>query len=368
MKNQLYQSTKYSIGIILVLMISGCHAGRFIIWNFADIRDHKKFVNLDLAIDETKTFKFHETDGSFFVKPSFSSQKRKNTKPTLEYFLKKTKTVAFLVIRNDSILYENYLYGRDTAALVPSFSAAKSVVSALVGIAIAEGHIHSIKDTIRQYIPELPSETFGNITIEHLLNMRSGLDFKEEYFNPFGHVAKFYYGTNLRKFTKQLKLKAEPGSKFEYISVNTQLLGWVVEEATGINMIEYLEAKIWKPLGMETPASWSIDSRKQKMAKAFCCLNATARDFAKFGRLYVNKGNWNGQQIIPEEWVVESTKFEGGDYKYQWWKVDKESYAAVGFLGQYIYVNPNQNLVMVRLGKQQKTHWETVFRTIAKLN
>lgn len=359
---------KYGIGLIIVLMLSACHAGRFIIWNFADIKDHKKFAKIDLDIDETNTFKFKETNGSQFVSPSFSSTKDTRATPTLDDFLEKTKTVAFLVIRNDSILYEKYLYGRDTAALVPSFSAAKSVVSALVGIAIAEGHINSIKDSIRKYIPELPSKTFGAITIEHLLNMRSGLDFKEEYFNPFGHVAKFYYGTNLRKFTKQLKLKEAPGKTFEYISVNTQLLGWAVEEATGVNLVDYLEEKIWKPLGMETPASWSIDSRKQKMAKAFCCLNATARDFAKFGRLYLNRGNWNGVQIIPADWVVESTRFNGGEYKYQWWKVDKESYAAVGFLGQYIYVNPNQNLIIVRLGKQQKTNWETVFKTVAKLN
>ncbi|MCP4439233.1 MAG: serine hydrolase [Aureispira sp.] len=368
MKRQLYSINKYSIGIILVLMITGCHAGRFIIWNFADIRDHKKFAKIDLEIDESKTFKFQETDGNVFVKPTFTSKKDSTSHPSLEQFLKNTKTVAFLVIRNDSILYEKYLYGRDTAALVPSFSAAKSVVSALVGIAIAEGHIDSIQDFITKYIPELPSDPFGKITIEHLLNMRSGLDFKEEYFNPFGHVAKFYYGTNLRKFTKQLKAKEAPGKTFEYISVNTQLLGWAVEEATGQNLVDYLEEKIWKPLGMETPASWSIDSRKQKLAKAFCCLNATARDFAKFGRLYLNRGDWNGKQIIPERWVVESSKFNGGGYKYQWWKVDKESYAAIGFLGQYIYINPNQNLIMIRLGKQQKTNWERVFRTIAKLN
>ena len=121
--------------------------------------------------------------------------------------------------------------------------------------------------------------------------MTSGLDFKESYFNPFGHAATFYYGTNLRKAIKKLKLKNEPGKDFDYVSGNTQFLGLILERALKNKSItKYLEEKIWIPLEMEYDATWSLDRKRNGLEKTFCCLNARARDFAKIGRLFLNKG------------------------------------------------------------------------------
>jgi CubicO group peptidase (beta-lactamase class C family) len=291
---------------------------------------------------------------------------------------------------------------------VPSFSAAKSFVSALVGIAINDGSIKNVNQPITDFIPELKTNDlrFSKITIEHLLNMRSGILFKESYFNPFGNVAKSYYGRNLLGQLKQLKIKSDPDKEFEYVSENTQLLAFIVERATGKKIPEYLQEKIWKPLGMEYDATWSIDSKGSKEAKAFCCLNACARDYAKFGRLFLNKGIWNGQQIVPTEWVKKSTEVDQNTkdlyYTYQWWhnnewvklsdtskvstadslhmeystsKDGKKSryllkpmhdFFADGFLGQFIYVYPSKNIIIVRLGKSANVRWQRIFLSIAQ--
>lgn len=322
-------------------------------------------------------------------------------------FLKKNKTVAFLIIRNDTLYYENYFSGYEAEDIVPSFSVAKSFVSALVGIAIDEGHIKSIHEPITNYLEELDTATFGKITIEHLLDMQSGIKNNEGYYNPFGDVAVQYYGTNLRRCVRKLKVQFPPGKWFRYASINTQLLGMIVQNATKTPLDVYLQEKIWKKTGMEYDASWSIDSRKNRMVKAFCCLNARARDFAKFGRLYLHKGNWNGEQLISEKWVNESLSFpklkNGLIYSYQWWhNVRRYPYEAVqdtisvphyfvnrrydgetrkwafvpgddfyahGILGQYVYVYPSKNIIIVRLGKQEgNVDWETFFLDIAVKN
>jgi len=332
----------------------------------------------------------------------------KNDSLPFEKHIEKDGTVAFLVIRNDSILYEKYFNKYESSDVVPSFSAAKSFVSALVGIAIDDGKIQSIDEPITNYLPELRDPGYKSITIEHLLQMRSGIKFNESYVNPFGDAAKYYYGKNLRKYLAKQKIELAADSQFNYISINTQLLGWIVERATGKPLALYLEEKIWQPLGMESPASWSIDSKNHQMAKAFCCINARAIDFAKFGRLYLNKGNWNGQQIVSEAWVDSSVTLMDYRnyflYSYQWWHTrdfipvaDSASingihqpvyfrhdpkepvekffarpsgdFYAEGHLGQFIYVYPQKNMIIVRLGKKYgTTPWSDLFKEIARNN
>jgi CubicO group peptidase (beta-lactamase class C family) len=178
---------------------------------------------------------------------------------------------------------------------------------------------------------------------------------------------------NLIKSIKKLRLKRAPGQSFEYVSGNTQLLGLILERALkGKTVTQYLQEKLWTPLGMEYAASWSIDSEQSGLEKTFCCLNARARDYAKIGRLYLNKGNWNGKQIVPEKWVQESTKIDttAGSafyYQYQWWLPSTDGdFMAHGILGQYIYVNPKNKVIIVRLGKTEgKTNWEDVFSALA---
>jgi len=349
---------------LVVTTLSACTLGRFVFYNFADINDHKKFPK--------RTLEKPETSFSFAKKANKQSPKI----DSFEYTLETNKTVAFLIIKNDTITYENYFNKYDTASIVPSFSMAKSILSILVGCAIDEQLITSVDEPITNYIPELKKNGFEKVSIKHLLQMTSGLKFDEGYFNPFGHVATFYYGLNLRKNIKRLKLEKAPGKSTNYVSGNTQLLGLVLERALGDKTLtNYLQEKLWTPLGMEYDASWSIDRKKNGLEKTFCCINARARDFAKIGRLYLNEGNWEGQQIVSEEWVRESTKLdnsEGGynGYQYQWWIPSANGdFMAEGILGQYIYVSPKKNLIIVRLGKNYgNVNWRNSFLSIAAKN
>lgn len=333
------------------------------VYNFADIKDYKKFPNREIQNKSNTIFNFPISNQNFdlnLIKNDFDE------------YVSKNKTVAFLVIHNDTIKYEKYYNKYNEASIVPSFSMAKSFTSILIGCAIDDKLITSIKEPITNYIPELKKNDFQKVTIEHLLQMTSGLDFNESYLNPFGHAASFYYGRNLRKETSKLKLKNEPGKVCEYASGNTQLLGLVLERALKEKTIsKYFEEKIWTPLQMEYDASWSIDKKKNGLEKTFCCVNARTKDFAKIGRLYLNKGNWNGNQVVSQKWVESSTKRDtlrgsAGNYQYQWWIPNKKGdFIAEGILGQFIFVSPSKNLIIVRLGKKYgNTNWEKLFDKI----
>ncbi len=307
--------------VLFSFALASCHVGRFFIWNFADISDYKKFPHQPVN-KGTNPYQFITVGENKSLKlPTDVTRKKKHY--AFDNALAASGTAAFLIIRNDSLLYEKYFNNFHQESIVPSFSAAKSFVSALVGIAVDEGKIKNVQDPITNYLTELDKNKFGAITIEQVLDMQSGIRFNENYMNPFADVGKYYYGRNLRKYITKLKIKEPPGRHFDYLSVNTQLLGMIVERATGQPLNEYLQEKIWKPLGMEFDASWSVDSRKHKEVKAFCCLNARARDFARFGRLFLNNGNWDGRQIISQQWVNASTTFDkaknGFKYSYQWW-------------------------------------------------
>jgi len=351
--------------IIASTLLTSCQLGRFVFYNFADIKDHKKFQSRPLNAG-TSPFNFQTTNSGKFPKEI-------NGIP-FDKYLEDNKTVAFLIIRNDTIHYEKYFKGYNKQSIVPSFSMAKSVTSILIGCAIDEGLIQSVEEPITNYIPELTKNGFEKVTIKHLLQMTSGIKFNESYVNPFGDAASFYYGLNLRKEIGKIKLKREPGKQFEYVSGNTQLLGLVLERSLkGKTITSYLQEKLWTPLGMEFDASWSIDRKKNGLEKTFCCLNARARDFAKIGRLYKNKGNWNGKQIVSQKWVEESTKLEttAGSvdyYQYQWWlPTPNEDFMAQGILGQFVYVNPSKDLIIVRLGKKEgKANWWSIFTSLAK--
>ncbi|WP_271855882.1 serine hydrolase domain-containing protein [Patiriisocius marinus] len=363
--------------ILLVLLIAfnftSCKVGRFVYYNYADITDHKIFPSRK-ATKAVSPFLF-KTSTSPLIQDSISlTSKGIASKITFEDYLSSNKTVAYIVIQNDSIIYERYLNDYEESSIVNSFSMAKSILSILVGCAIDDGTITSINEPITNYLSNLNDERFSKITIEHLLNMTSGIDFNESYVNPFGDAATFYYGTNLTKAVNNMEIATEPGTQFRYSSGDSQVLGMVLNAALKDKTITtYLEEKIWIPLGMEYDATWSLDRKNDGVEKTFCCLNARARDFAKIGRLYLNKGNWNGTQIVSEKWVENSTKIDssaGGveQYQYQWWINKKDnSYEAEGILGQHIYVNPEKNIVIVRLGeKVGKTGaWTQVAQGIA---
>jgi len=347
----------------LIFLFSSCLPGRFIWYNFSDITDHKIFPSRPLPKSEAP-FRFIDAQRTDSIGDINLFK--------VDSMVRANNSVAFLIIRNDSILYEQYYQKYTDESVVASFSAAKSYTSALIGAAIADGFIKNVSEPITNYIPELKSKVgFDNITIEHLLQMTSGIKANESYYNPFGQAARLYYGRSLRNYIKRLEVEYEPGTRFAYRSINTQLLGLIVERATGKTSTDYLNEKIWKHLGTEHDASWSIDRKKDGLEKTFCCINATARDFAKFGRLYLNEGFWNGMQLIPADWVRQSTtptEENGGSkrYKYQWW-LTKNGYEANGLHGQFIYVSPVKNVIIVRLGKRsEKFPWEALFDQLAE--
>ena len=278
--------------IAICTLFNRCKLGRFAYYNFADITDHKIFPSRSIAAPETP-FKYSYTTKPFIQDSITVTDDGVKTRVTFEEYLISNKTVAYVVIHNDSIKYEAYFNEYEEASIVNSFSMAKSVLSILVGIAIDEGKIKSIDEPITNYLTELKDPAFKDVTIAHLLNMTSGIAFNESYINPFGDAATFYYGTNLRKAVNGLKIEATPGSRFRYSSGDSQVLGMVLAAALKETTItEYLEQKIWQPLGMEYDATWSLDRKNNGVEKTFCCLNARARDFAKIGRLYLNKGDW----------------------------------------------------------------------------
>jgi CubicO group peptidase (beta-lactamase class C family) len=369
--------------LFLTVLCADCHLVRGFKYRKFDPKDATKIAALPIDKGEKGVF--------YYKKP----QKSVN-EPWVKYLdtsLLHSKTYAFLVIRNDSLLYEKYLGDWKENQLFPSYSVAKSFTSALVGIALAEGKIKSLNDPITNYLPELlvSDKRFKSITIQHILDMRSGIKFNENYPNIFADVWKMGFSIDLEKYVQHLKIEKPAGGKFEYKSVNSQLLGMVVERAVGKPLSAYLSEKIWQPLGMESSALWNIDDKKRQTVKGFCCINAIARDYAKFGSLYLHNGNWQGQQIIPESWVSVSSSpnvlIANGFYKNQWWmtrrfatfkdsiaaqeacsktngcvyKSEKNQYVVVpdkmqafiakGILGQYIYVNPETHVVIVRLGK-----------------
>ena len=341
--------------LALPVLISSCTIGRFFIWNFADIRDHKKFPSRPLPASPEP---FRYAVASQEKGPKYKVEDGKEI--PFDDWLVKHKTVAFLIIHRDTIQYERYFKGYDAAHPHPSFSMAKSVVSMLIGTALADGYIRDVQQPVTDFIPELKPNGFDKVTIEHVLQMTSGIDFTESYVNPFGTVAKFYYGRNLTKYTLNLRLERAPGTQWEYVSGDTQLLGLLLTRA------------LWTPLGMEYASSWSTDRKKDGIEKAFCCINAPARDFAKLGSLYLKKGQWRGSALIPADWVATSTtpdRRDGGVtfYRYQWWMPSGEGdFHAEGILGQYVYVDPKRDLVMVRLGSSNAgLDWAQVFRSLA---
>ncbi|MDP8974593.1 MAG: beta-lactamase family protein [Actinomycetota bacterium] len=295
----------------------------------------------------------------------------------LERFLEDTDTTAFLVVRDDALLYEGYFNGHDRRSTQTSFSVAKSFVSALVGIAIQEGHIGSVDDPITEYIPELEGQGMDKVTIRHLLTMSSGLKYSGEGGGggPFGDDAKTYYDPNLRELALTVEPEVEPGTRWEYNNYHPLLLGMVLERATDRPVATYLSQKVWRPLGMEADGSWSLDSEASGFEKMESGINGRAIDFAKFGRLYLNRGKWSGEQVVPEAWVEQSTRVDAASdpadfYQYFWWMdvvvPERGRFLARGNLGQFIYVAPDKDLVIVRMGEGfGYDRWPEVLRSIA---
>ncbi|NWF88408.1 MAG: serine hydrolase [Ignavibacteriaceae bacterium] len=346
------------------VLLCSCTFTKVIWYNFSDIDDYKIFPYRELKASQ-KTFHFPEN-----LEEDRIPAKYKNI--PLDEVLVNNETIAFLVIKNDTLIYEKYFDEHTDSSISLSFSMAKSFLSILIGCAIDDGLIKSVEQPVTDFIPELKKNGFDNVKIKHLLQMTSGMDYKESD-NPFGIHVKFYYGDNLEERLLNLELKEEPGKKFIYKSGENQLLGLILSRAIKPKTITaFMQEKLWEPLGMEYDGLYSLDNEKNGLEKTFCCMSAAAKDYAKFGRLFLNNGNWNGRQIISQNWVEQSTRIDTSEgsawfYQYQWWLSTKESgaYLANGHLGQYVYVSPPNKLIIVRLGKSQGSlnyeNWQELF-------
>ncbi len=303
-----------------------------------------------------------------------------------ESFLELMDTSAFIVIQDDTILYEKYFNGSDRNSMMTSFSVAKSFTSFLTGVAIDEGYINSVDDPITDYLPELVERDprFSDITIRHLLLMASGLEYKEMRWGLFNgdDPITTYYPDQRKAALEFTNILDPPGEYFLYNKYHPQLLGLIVERATGVSVTEFTQEKLWDPLGMEFGGSWSLDSEESGFEKMEAGVNARAIDFAKLGRLYLEDGNWNGEQVISSGWVEESTTVDppiqtdsyypdefgqilfhdlNAFYKYMWYGYLRDGavndFAGEGDHGQYIYVSPYKNLIIVRNGDEYGGDW-----------
>jgi CubicO group peptidase (beta-lactamase class C family) len=276
------------------------------------------------------------------------------------------KTLAFVVIKNDSVTHEQYWDGCNENCNTNSFSMAKTFTSILIGCAIDEGKIKSVDQPVGDFLPEFKNGDEAKLTIKNLLTMSSGINFDEDYVNPFAYPGAAYYGSDIKELTYKYKVKDEPGKTFKYLSGNSELLGFVLEKATGKKVSDYASEKLWQPLGAKNSAFWSLD-HEGGMEKTYCCFNTNALDFARIGKLFLDSGKWNGKQIVSKEYVLNSIKpaeliddfgKKNQKYGYSWWLIPNykghDIFYARGLLGQYILCIPDKKMVVVRLGNKKE--------------
>lgn len=284
---------------------------------------------------------------------------------TLEKTHKELQTAAFLIIQNDSLFHESYFDGYTKDSKSNSFSMAKSVITMALGKAIMEGKIKSLNQKVIDFIPELKGEFAKEVTVGDLSSMASGLSWDEKYYSPLSIVTRAYFDDDLKKVMLGLEINEKPGQSFKYLSGATQLLAMCIEKATGEYVSDYVSKNFWQPMGAENEALWQLDHEPDGIEKAYCCIASNARDFARFGKLYLNNGNWNGQQILDSTFIKKciTPRFaESPEYGYGWWIhnfLGKDLYYMRGHLGQFVIVIPQDNLIIVRLGHLKGLQTET---------
>jgi CubicO group peptidase (beta-lactamase class C family) len=313
----------------------------------ADITDYKYFDNIDIPKSKNpQSWPFHKDFNT--VK---STDKLNATHDRLG-------TIAYLIIKNDSLWYEKYYDGYNEKSYSNSFSIAKSIVTGILGKAIDEGYIKDLDQKVGDFIPEYKNGLAAKLTVGDLSSMSSGMKWTEDYKNIFGVTARAYVGTGLEELIMSRPIIREPGKSFKYLSGDTQLLAMTIEKATGKKISSLAYDWFWNPIGAENNALWQVDNLKTNTEKAYCCFNSNARDFAKFGKLFKDYGYWNGEKLLDSSFVkkVTTKRFnESPHYGYGFWLGDykgMEYFSMRGHLGQYVIVFPKENIMIVRLGKR----------------
>jgi CubicO group peptidase (beta-lactamase class C family) len=356
------------VPIVAGMIVSGgCTAVKTVVHNFADLDDHRIFANRTVEAPEAASRLRSLSRVPHFIAEMRVPDEAGEIRP-LERYLDDTRTAAFIVMHEDRIVYERYSRGYDERSLLNSFSIAKSVISTLVGIAVAEGHIASLDATVADYRPELAALPYGKVTLRSLLTMTSGMGDRP---SMLPGRAQYYYGDDLHGVIEGARPEAREGNGWRYSEADVQVLGFVLEAAVGKTVSEYLAERLWKPLGMESKL-WALD-REGGTEKTFCCISARARDFARFGRLFLDGGRWNGRQIVPARWI-ERTELpgmrvlDGYTHRHLWWMPEGggSDFYAYGHNGQYVYVNPKARVVIVKFSETNRQDPVPMFRAVSR--
>lgn len=290
----------------------------------------------------------------------------KGEQVNIKEFFEKNQLEGLMILQNDTVIYEQYSLGFEADETHISWSVSKSIVSTLLGIAHDDG-LFKLDEPITKYLPQFKDTGYDSVRIKDILQMSSGVKFNEDYadfnsdINRFGRA--FAMGTSLEDFSKSLENERKPGTYCQYVSIDTQVLGQLLRTITGQSLTEYFKEKLWNPLGMQDNAEWLIDNTGMEVALGG--LNMTLRDYAKIGLFMLHKGNWNGKQLLSEEWIkmattpdaphllpgkqANSNNIQG--YAFQWWipEEDEGDFYAAGIHDQFIYIQPRANVVIVTL-------------------
>jgi len=369
-----------SVVVGMLLILSSCAFPRFLINNKPSIYDDKNFPTTH--IEKTESEDCHHglinapTELPALEEWVLGSYDEENK--SIEEFLEETNTTAFIVVRNDSLLFESYHNDYEPTEQNIVFSVCKSIITSLVDIALQKGHIESLDQSVSDFIPSFKDDGKEAVKIKHLLNMTSGLH-HDDYGNLL-QTGATYYHSNLDKVIDGSKVKIEPNKEFIYKSMDTQILGSCIEAASQQNIVSYLQEHLWEPLGMCNGASFTLDSKKNKNARMFGGLAISSNDLLKFGLLFLNDGIHNGERIISKEWIeqIKNRKAKKGSwygYENGWWRdtfvgksyLEDQDFYAAGFFGQYIYIDPNNNTMMIRLGENKgKVRWQKCMSKLSK--
>ncbi len=370
-----------------LVSFSSCHLGKVFRYNIIGVDDYKIFSNRTIA-PATKKF-------DFAIAPKNNLGERIQIKAdcspssgSLDYFIDQSPTLALLIIRNDTILYEKYSKGYTRESYVTTGSLVKSIINLMIGIAVNEGKIKSINDLVIDYLPEMKGRPgFDKLRIESLLNMTSGLKESKNLALPTSSEFKYYYGSNLNRYVRKQKVTDFSGQNFYSHTVTTQLLNTILERVTGKTPSQYLEEKIWAKMGAEYDALWSLD-KPEGTEKGFCCFNARPIDFARLGKLVLDRGKTETEQVLPAEWLnrlynpdttlphIIKSKLETPKddyYFHNFWIDPTEStprfIKMAGIYGQKLVIFPKEHLIITtfsdRNGLKIRCQEEDIFYQIA---
>ena len=346
------------LALVALYFVAPTYVQRALIYQKVGIDDYPIFENRVVKAENPMAWAKHQAYNKEVIPATLKQQ------------MDSLKTIAYTIVKDGKLVHEEYWDGYSSQSLTNSFSAAKSIVGLLVGCAVEDGFVASLDQKVTSFFPEITGAYADQLTIKDVLTMSSGLDWDESYGSLFSTTTEAYYGDDLKKLILRLNVIEEPGKEFKYLSGNTQLLAMIVSKATGKPLATYAAEKLWTPLQAEHDALWCLD-KEDGMEKAYCCFNSNATDFARIGQMVLDSGRWQGEQIINQEYILNSiapadhlndvgTNTPIDRYGYQWWLMNYQGHKvayARGILGQYIFVIPCMDAVVVRLGHTRSSNY-----------